>query len=82
MPWREVVLGDTRWSVVPVAERVPSAESWQLVLSCRVPGDSGRSVWANTGLHASSRNDLYAQADRMSDARVVAVLTRHLAAMG
>lgn len=82
MPWREVLLDNTRWSVAPVAERVPSAGSWQLVLSCRVPGESGRSVWASTGLQSSSRTDLYAQADRMTDDRVLAVLTRHLAAMG
>jgi len=78
MPWKEVTLGDTTWSVAPVAERVADAHAWRLMLSCRCAGASRRSVWASTGLHSTSRSDLYAQADRLTDARVAAVLASHL----
>jgi len=78
MPWKEVTVGDTTWSVAPVAERVGDAHAWRLMLSCRCAGSARRSVWASTGLHSSSRSDLYAQADRLSDARVAAVLASQL----
>lgn len=78
MPWKEVTLGETTWSVSPVAERVADAHAWRLVLSCRCAGAARRSVWASTGLQSTSRTDLYAQADRLSDARVAAVLASHL----
>ncbi|HXG43496.1 MAG TPA: hypothetical protein VNJ71_01935 [Gemmatimonadales bacterium] len=76
MAWREITHGGVRWAVAPVAERLANNQSWRLVLSYR--GAAGRPVWANTGLIASSRSDLYAQADRMSDERLTAVLVAHL----
>lgn len=78
MPWKEVVVGEATWTVAPVAERVANTQAWRLVLSCRCTGADRRSVWASTSLQSSSRSDLYAQADRMSDERVQALLTRHL----
>jgi hypothetical protein len=78
MSWREVTVGDTRWSVAPVAERVANTHAWRLVLSCRVAGEAQRPVWASTGLQSSSRSDLYAQADRLSDDKVAAVVARYL----
>lgn len=78
MPWKEVVVGDATWTVAPVAERVANTQAWRLVLSCRCAGAERRSVWASTGLQSTSRSDLYAQADRLSDERVKAVLTRYL----
>jgi hypothetical protein len=78
MPWKEVQVGDIRWRVSPVAERVANTHAWRLVLNCRSNGDSGRTVWATTSLQSSSRSDLYAQADRLSDARVAAVVAEHL----
>jgi hypothetical protein len=78
MSWREVLIGETRWSVAPVAERVANTHAWRLMLSCRVAGDAKGAVWANTGLQSSSRSDLYAQADRLSDDKVAAVVARHL----
>ena len=79
MAWKEVTVGDTRWSVAPVVERVANAGSWRLMLSCRCAGEPRRSVWAPTELQSSSRSDLYAQADRLSDDRVAAALARHIA---
>jgi len=79
MPWKEVVVGEATWTVAPVAERVANTQAWRLVLSCRCTGTDRRSVWASTSLQSSSRSDLYAQADRLSDERVQALLARHLA---
>jgi hypothetical protein len=78
MPWREVIIGDLRWSLSPVAERVANTHAWRLVFNCRCNGGTGRSVWATTALQSSSRTDLYAQADRLSDARLAAVVAEHL----
>lgn len=78
MAWKEVTLGDATWTVAPVAERVANAHAWRLVLSCRCAGSDRRSVYASTGIQSTSRSDLYAQADRLTDDRVKAVLTRHL----
>lgn len=74
MAWREITVGETRWAVAPVAERVANTQAWRLVLSCRCDGEPRRPLWAATGLQSSSRTDLYAQADRLSDARVAAVV--------
>lgn len=78
MAWKEVTVGPDRWAVAPVAERLANAGAWRLVLNCRCSSQAGRAVWAPTGLQSSSRSDLYAQADRLSDDRVKAVLTEHL----
>ena len=78
MAWREVTIGDVCWTVSPVAERVPNSHAWRLVLNCRGAGDSSRPIWAATSLQSSSRSDLYAQADRLSEARLKAVMTEHL----
>lgn len=78
MAWKEVQVGDIRWTISPVAERVANTHAWRLVLNCRSSGDSVRTVWATTSLQSSSRSDLYAQADRLSDARVAAVVAEHV----
>ena len=78
MSWREVLIGETRWSVAPVAERVANTHAWRLVLSCRAAGEHREALWASTGLQSSSRSDLYAQADRLSDDKVAAVVARRL----
>ncbi len=78
MAWKEVTVGDTRWLVAPVAERTAHTHAWRLLLSCRCAGEPRRAVWAETELESSSRSDLYAQADRLSDDRVAAVLARHI----
>lgn len=78
MAWKEVTVGESTWTVAPVAERVANSHAWRLLLSCRCAGESRRSVYASTGLQSTSRSDLYAQADRLSDERVKAVLARVL----
>ena len=78
MAWKEVQVGDIVWTVSPVVERVAHAHSWRLVLNCRSGNGAGRTIWAATTLQSSSRSDLYAQADRLSDARVAAVVAEHV----
>ena len=39
MAWREITVGETRWAVAPVAERVAHTQAWRLVLSCRCAGE-------------------------------------------
>lgn len=81
MAWKEVQIGDVQWTVSPVAERVAHSHAWRLVLNCRSRGEGGgRTVWAATSLESSSRSDLYAQADRLSEARLVAVVAQHVTA--
>lgn len=78
MAWKEVRIGDVQWTVSPVVERVAHSHAWRLVLNCRSRGDTGRTVWAATSLQSSSRSDLYAQADRLSEARLQAVVAQHV----
>jgi hypothetical protein len=78
MSWREVIVGEHRWRVSPVVERLGDSPSWRLVLNCRPDHGTRRTVWAQTDLRSSSRSDLYAQADRLSDDRVAAVLAEHI----
>lgn len=78
MAWKEVQIGDVQWTVSPVAERVAHSHAWRLVLNCRSRGEGGRTVWAQTTLQSSSRSDLYAQADRLSEARLTAVVAQHV----
>lgn len=75
MAWREIMIGEVRYTVSPVAERVPHSHAWRLVLNCRGSGDRAGQVWAPTSLQSSSRSDLYAQADRLSDARLKAAVS-------
>jgi hypothetical protein len=50
-----------------------------LVFSCRAAGEpTPRALWATTGLQSSSRSDLYAQADRLTDDKVAAAVARHI----
>jgi hypothetical protein len=78
MAWKEVIVGDTRWAVSPVAERVANTHAWRLMLSCRSAERSRQAVWVNPGLQSSSRSDLYAQADRLPDERLAAVVAQYV----
>lgn len=80
MAWKEVQVGNMLWAVSPVAERVANTHAWRLVLNCKCRGESVRTVWAETSLQSSSRSDLYAQADRLSEARLLAVVAQHVGA--
>jgi hypothetical protein len=79
MAWRVLDHADQRWNVSIAAERRPNSPQWNLVFSFR-PADQGqRSLWAAYPLSASSKSALFAQADRISDDDLVALLAEKLA---
>lgn len=60
------------------AERRPNSPHWNLVFSFR-PSDAGqRSVWGAYPLSSSSKAALFAQADRVSNDDLLALLTQLL----
>jgi len=78
MAWREVLVGDTRWNVSPVAERTAHDRCWRLVLACRPIAPARHSVWAPTPMQSDSRSALFAEADRMSDEHIASMLARQI----
>jgi hypothetical protein len=60
------------------AERQPNSPQWNLVFSFR-PSDPGqRSVWATYPVSSSSKAALFAQADRVSNDDLIALLAQLL----
>jgi len=79
MAWRVLEYADRSWNVSIAAERRPSSPDWNLVFSFRAVDPGQRSVWATYPLSSSSKGALFAQADRVSNADLVALLTQLLA---
>ena len=78
MPWRILEHAERMWNVSIAAERRPNSPQWNLVFSFR-PSDPGqRSVWGTYPLSSSSKAALFAQADRVSNDDLVALLTQLL----
>ena len=75
---REVMLGGTRWNVSLLAERLPRAGAWRLVLGFRPPESRRAQVWAAYPREFSSRAALYAKAERLSDQALADVLAERL----
>ena len=78
MAWRVVSHGDTVWSVMVAAERTPQASSWRLVLSFRAAGPARPAFWAPYPLVSASKTALFAQAERITNEKLSAVLADHL----
>jgi hypothetical protein len=78
MAWRVVEHADQRWNVSIAAERRPDSPQWNLVFSFRGSEPGQRSVWATYPLSSSSKSALFAQADRLSDADLIALLATRL----
>lgn len=79
MAWRVLEHADRRWNVSIAAERQPNSPHWNLVFSFRAGDPGQRSVWATYPLSASSKSALFAQADRISNEDLVALLVERLA---
>lgn len=79
MAWRVLEHADRRWNVSIAAERRPNSPQWNLVFSFRTADPGQRSVWAASPLSASSKSALLAQADRISNYDLVALLVERLA---
>ena len=78
MAWRVLEHADQRWNVSIAAERRPNSAQWNLVFSFRGADPSQRSVWAPYPLSSSSKSALFAQADRISNDDLIALLTSRL----
>ncbi|HLS47592.1 MAG TPA: hypothetical protein VK012_03675 [Gemmatimonadales bacterium] len=64
--------------MVPAAERRANSPLWRLVLSFRAVGDSARSFWIPFPLESPSKARLFAQAERIPDDRLTALLAERL----
>jgi hypothetical protein len=79
MVWRVVEHGDQRWNVSIAAERRANSPHWTLVFSFRPAEIGQRSIWATSPLSSPSRAALFAQAERLSDDALAAILAEQLA---
>ncbi len=78
MVWRVVEHDERRWNVSLAAERRPNSSSWNLVFSFRPSEVGQRAVWAIYPLSSSSKAALFAQAERLPDAALTALLAEQL----
>jgi hypothetical protein len=78
MAWRVLEHADQHWNVSIAAERRPNSPQWHLVFSFRGAGPGQRSIWATYPLASSSKAALFAQADRVSNDDLIALLVERL----
>lgn len=78
MAWRMVEHGNRRWSVTVAAERRPNSAQWSLVFSFRCVSTERQSFWAAYPLSFSSKAALFAQAEKLSNEALTALLSEHL----
>ena len=78
MAWRQLELGDSVWNVTVAAERRANATSWHLVLAFREAVPQGNAFWTSYPIESASKSALFAQADRLTDDKLAAVLSQHL----
>jgi hypothetical protein len=78
MAWRIVEHAARRWNVSIAAERRANSPQWTLVFAFRPVDQAQRSVWATYPLSSASRAALFAQADRIPDDAIAALLAAHL----
>jgi len=78
MVWRVVEHDERRWNVSPVAERRANSPNWTLVFSFRPLEPGQRSVWASFPLTSASRAALFAQAEKIPDDALTALLSEQL----
>jgi hypothetical protein len=78
MAWREVEHGNRRWNVTVAAERRPNSAQWNLVFSFRCTSAERQSCWATYPLTSSSKSALFAQAEKLSNEALTALLSEQL----
>lgn len=76
MPWRVLEHAERRWNVSVAAERQPNSPQWSLVFSFRASDPSQRPVWGTYPLSSSSKAALFAQAERVSNDDLLALLAQ------
>jgi hypothetical protein len=78
MAWRVVEFADTQWNVSAAVERRAHNSYYHLVLAFRSSGPDATSVWAPYPLESDSKSCLFAEAERLSNDRLAALLAEHL----
>ncbi|CAN5783032.1 hypothetical protein BH24GEM1_BH24GEM1_23250 [soil metagenome] len=78
MAWRVLDHGDRRWNVTVAAERRANSAQWNLVFSFRCANAGSESLWATYPLASSSKAALFAQAEKLSNEALTALLSEHL----
>ncbi len=78
MAWRVLEHAGGQWKVTVAAERRANSSQWTLVFSFRSLGPEQRSLWASYPLSSLSKAALFAQAERLSDDVLRAVLAERL----
>ena len=78
MAWRVVEHDDRRWTVTIAAERRANSPHWNLVFSFRPTEVGQRSIWAIYPVASSSKAALFAQAEKLSDDALTALLAEQL----
>jgi hypothetical protein len=78
MAWRVVEHADQSWQVTIAAERRAQATQWTLVVSFRAVPPEQRSFWVTYPLTSISRAALFAQAERITNEDLTAILDEHL----
>lgn len=78
MAWRVVEHGNRRWSVTVAAERRPNSAQWNLVFSFRCASVERQLFWATYPLSSTSKAALFAQAEKLSNEALTALLSEHL----
>jgi hypothetical protein len=69
---------DRRWHVTVAAERRANAAQWTLVFSFRAVPPEQRTLWITHPLTSLSRAALFAQAERMTNEDLAAILAEHI----
>ena len=78
MAWRVFDHGDHRWNVTVAAERRANSAQWNLVFSFRCAGADRPSLWASYPMSSFSKSALFAQAEKLSNDALAALLSEHL----
>jgi hypothetical protein len=78
MVWRVVEHDDRRWNVSLAAERRANSPNWNLVFAFRSAEPGQRSIWATYPLSSASKAALFAQAERIPDDAITALLAERL----
>lgn len=78
MAWRVLDHGDRQWKVTVAAERRANSSQWILVFSFRALDAEQRVLWATYPLTSLSKAALFAQAERLPDDALKAVLAEQL----
>ena len=78
MAWRVVEHDDRRWNVSLAAERRANSPNWNLVFAFRSAEHGQRPIWATYPLSSSSKAALFAQAEKIPDAAITALLAERL----